>query len=290
VVSAGLLISRRSSTFLSPSARIQIWSARDALIFVLNGLVFVLMGLQLHTVCQSIRGYSLSTLALYGAVFSGLLILLRLLWVYPGAIIAWFVRTRFLHHNLSFPPARYVFVVGWTGMRGVVSLAAALALPAILADGTPFPHTGLLVYLTFAVIFVTLVLQGLTLPPLIRAMGLAGAAEPDDEEREARRIIARTVIAHLEGAKGKDNQKFFEIYHDLMRRYSRRLATLQAGDDGANHAGHAEVTAKVLRIERATAIRLRDEGRINDEVLRRIERELDMSESQVRSGITGNGV
>ena len=129
VVACGLFLSRRSANFFSPSVRIQVWSVWESLTFVLNGLVFVLIGLQLPAIRASIDGYSLSTLLMDGAVFSALLILLRLAWVFPGAGVSWLIRTRLGHQKESPPSARAIFVVGWTGMRGVVSLAAALALP-----------------------------------------------------------------------------------------------------------------------------------------------------------------
>jgi len=164
-----------------------------------------------------------------------------------------------------------------------VSLAAALALPAMLHDGSPFPHRDLIVFLTFCVIFVTLVLQGLTLPPLIRAMGLAGAAGPNCEEQEARRIVIEAAVAHLRNAKERDDEELADVYDDLTRHYGQRLASLHSSDDdhGADHARHAALSLEALRVERETAIRLRDEGRINDEVLRRMERELDLAESRV---------
>ena len=130
VVACGLFLSRRSATFFSPSVRIQIWSVWESLTFVLNGLVFVLIGLQLPSIRASIRGYSLPTLVLDGAIFSALLILLRLAWTFPGARVSYLIRTRLGHQNGSAPAPREIFVIGWTGMRGVVSLAAALALPA----------------------------------------------------------------------------------------------------------------------------------------------------------------
>jgi len=285
VVSCGLFLSRASARFFSPAVRIQVWSVWDALNFILNGLVFVLIGLQLPVIRASIRGYSLPTLIGYGALFSCILILLRLAWVFPGTAVAWLIRTRVLHQNERFPTQRAIFVLGWTGMRGVVSLAAALALPSLLADGSPFPHRGLIVFLTFCVIFVTLVLQGLTLPPLIRKMGLAGAAGPNCEEREARRIVIEAAVSHLKGARERDDEEFAELYDDLTGHYSQRLADLQAGKDengdGADHSRHMVLTLETLGVERETAIRLRDEGRINDEVLRRIERELDLTESRI---------
>jgi CPA1 family monovalent cation:H+ antiporter len=255
------------------------------LTFVLNGLVFVLIGLQLPTILASIRGYSHSTLLVDGALFSALLILLRLVWIFPGTGLAYFLRRRLAHQNERAPRLRQIFVVGWTGMRGVVSLAAALALPAVLADGSPFPHRNLIVFLTFCVIVATLVLQGVTLPPLIRALGLAGVAGPNCEEQEARRIVTEAVVSHLEDAKERDNAESAALYDDLAQHYRQRLASLRPVDGNeeevADHDRYTELSREALRIERETALRLRSEGRINDEVLRRIERELDLSESRL---------
>src|SRR6516162_7657157 len=121
-------------------------------------------------------------------------------------------------------------------MRGVVALAAAISAPEVLSDGSAFPQRNLIVFLTFFVIFVTLVLQGLTLPPLIRALGLAGQGGGDDcEEHEARRIIVSSALASLEEQRGQDPAEFDAVYEDLSKRYSRRLSSLSkeiADDDG----------------------------------------------------------
>jgi monovalent cation/hydrogen antiporter len=155
----------------------------------------------------------------------------------------------------------------------------------LLMDGSPFPQRNLIVFLTFCVICVTLVLQGVTLPPLIRALGLAGAAGPNCEEQEARRIVIEAAVSHLEEAREKKYaQESAAIYEDLIRHYYQRLASLQGGgkhEDIADHERHLELSLEALGVERETAIRLRDEGRINEEVLRRIERELDLNESRI---------
>jgi Na+/H+ antiporter len=285
VVACGLFLSRRSATFFSPPVRLQAWAVWESLVFLLNGVVFVLIGLQLSTIRAAIRGYSLSTLLVDGAIFSVVLILLRLAWVFPGASVSWFVRTRLLHQKARYPLRSHTFVIGWTGMRGGVSLAAALALPVVLTDGGPFPQRDLIVFLAFSVICVTLVLQGITLPPLVRALGLTGAAGPNCEELEARRIVIEAAVSHLEDAKEKDSEETAPLYEDLTRHYTQRLASLQPGEqnrrDVAGHDRHLELSLEALRVERETAIRLRDEGRINDEVLRRIERELDLTESKL---------
>lgn len=283
VVSCGLLLSRKSAHLFSPSVRIGVWSVWESLTFILNGLVFVLIGLQFPAIRNSIRSMSLSTIAMYGIIFSAMLILLRLAWVFPGAHLAHWIRMRILHKSAGVPEPRQVFVVGWTGMRGVVSLAAALALPTVLVDGSPFPHRDMILCLTFAVIFVTLVLQGLTLPPLIRFLGLAGAAGPDCEELEARRIVTQAAVSHLEDAKSRDREESAAFYEDLMHHYRERLATLRWDADPnelTSHERYTELSLETLRIERETAIQLRNEGRINDTVLRRIERELDLSETR----------
>jgi CPA1 family monovalent cation:H+ antiporter len=284
VVACGLFLSRRSAHLFTPSVRIQIWSFWQSFTFVLNGLVFVLIGLQLPAIRESIGEDSLPLLLLEGAAFSILLILLRLAWTFPGAGLSYFLRTRLAHHREKPPAARQVFVVGWTGMRGVVSLAAAIALPTVLADGSSFPQRNPIVFLTFCVIVSTLVLQGITLPPLIRALGLSGAAGPNCEEQEARRIVTEAALSHLEEVKARDSEEFSGLYDDLAGHYRERLASLSSADEDRKEAGdherYVDLSREIFRIERETAVRLRNEGRINDKILRRLERELDLSESR----------
>ena len=287
VVACGLYLSRHSSHFFSANVRLQAWAVWDSLTFVINGLVFVLIGLQLPQVLAGIRGYGMGELVLYGALFSAIVIVLRLLWMFPGSRLAYAIRTKIFGQRYPRPTAKQVFVVGWTGMRGVVALAAAIALPEALADGSAFPQRNLIVFLTFSVILVTLVLQGLTLPPLIRALGLAGAGDDHAEEDEARRIIASAALAHLEEARGEDLPDFTAVYDDIAKRYTRRLASLSkesSDDDGMSNKElerYRAVLAELLRLERKTAVRLRNDGRINDEVLRKIEHELDLSETRM---------
>lgn len=287
VVACGLYLSRHSSHFFSANVRLQAWAVWDALTFAINGLVFVLIGLQLPHVLEGIRGYSLRELLLYGALFSAIVIVLRMLWMFPGGQLAHWIRTRLLGQKYPPPTAKQAFVAGWTGMRGVVSLAAAMALPEALADGRTFPQRNLIVFMTFSVILVTLVLQGLTLPALIRALGLAGAGVDHAEEEEARRIIASAALAHLEDARGQDVPDFSVVYDDIAKRYARRLASLSKENSGSDGMSNKElqryraVLAELLRLERKTAVRLRNDGRINDEVLRKIEHELDLSETRL---------
>ena len=141
VLARGLYLSRKSTHMFSPNVRLQAYGFWNSLTFALNGLVFVLIGLQLPFVLAGIQEYSLRRLVLYGALFSGLVIALRLAWVFPGAYVANFIRRRVFHQRGLRPSSRAILVVGWTGMRGVLALAAAISLPSTLADGTPFPAT-----------------------------------------------------------------------------------------------------------------------------------------------------
>jgi monovalent cation/hydrogen antiporter len=288
VVACGLYLSRRSSHFFSPSVRLQAWAVWDSLTFILNGLVFVLIGLQLPYILEAIRDHSLGKLLAYGALFSALLILLRVIWIFPGAYLANLIRRRVLHQKEKLPPPRQIFVVGWTGMRGVISLAAAIAMPQVLANGAPFAQRNLIIFLAFIVILVTLVLQGLSLPPLIRALGLAGASAPNPEEREARLAVLRAALNYLEEAKKKDKPEFAETYDDLAQHYSHRLTTLvdkgESLEDGIRpdfHRRFVDLSRELLRVERQAAVHLRNEGRIGDELLRQLEHELDLGETRL---------
>ncbi len=134
------------------------------------------------------------------------MIALRMIWVFPGGYIAYWIRTRLLHQKLTMPPAKGILVVGWTGMRGVIALAAAIALPQTLSDGSPFPQRNLIVFLAFCVILVTLVLQGLTLPWLVRILGIADPPGPNVEEEAARREILEAAFG-LPGRTSAEGRK-----------------------------------------------------------------------------------
>ncbi|PYU06316.1 MAG: Na+/H+ antiporter [Acidobacteria bacterium] len=282
VVACGMYMSQKSAHFFSPNVRIQILAVWDSITFVLNSLVFMLIGLQLPFVLAGIREYSLSQLLRYGALFSAAVILLRLIWMFPGARIANLIRRKLLHQDVPVPSVRQIFVVGWTGMRGVVALAAAISLPEKLADGSDFPHRNLTIFLTFSVILVTLVLQGLTLPPLIRLLGLAGLTGRSKEEEDARRAMIEAALERLRAEQERDGQEFQEVYDEIEERYRHRLAALAEHDSESEELAHLarykQLLQELIRIERHTAVSLRNEGRLNDEVLRQIEHELDLSE------------
>jgi Na+/H+ antiporter len=288
VVACGLYLGHRGSLLFSPSVRLQAYAFWEAFTFALNGLVFVLIGLQLPFVLAGIHEYPVQTLLLYGVLFSILVIVLRLVWVFPGAYTAYLIRRHLFHRQEDRPSPGGIFVVGWTGMRGVIALAAAMSLPETLTDGSPFPHRNLIIFLTFCAILVTLVLQGLTLPPLIHILGLAGPVGPNPEEQDARRIMLETALEYLEGRRtGEATHHLEGAYREATARYRRRLAAITRNAsadpdiDAEDHAHVVALSGQLIGIERATAIRLRNEGRINDEVLRQLERELDLNQTRL---------
>jgi len=285
VVTCGLFLSRRSATYLTPPARIQIFASWQALDFVLNGLVFLLIGLQLPYILPGIKGYGTGRLAIDGLLFSLVLIALRLLWVFPGAAFSTFVRRRLLHQHVPTPDPRAVFIIGWTGMRGVLSLAAALSLPYTLSNGQPFTQRNLILFLTFSIILVTLVLQGLSLPPIIRALGLTGSREEEHEELTARRILLQRVIVSLRDQLAAASDGDRHDIQDMLHIYEHRLEATRDPSTAQNpaaarHERRGQLRLEALNIERSALLDLRDRGLVSDDVLRRLEYEIDLSETR----------
>jgi CPA1 family monovalent cation:H+ antiporter len=173
-------------------------------------------------------------------------------------------------------------------MRGVLSLAAAVSLPYALPGGGMFPQRSMIIYLAFCLIVATLVLQGLTLPWLIRSLGLSASGSIDDEEQEARRVMLREALVHLDRKRSK-NRDQSAMFGELIASYQRRLDALPAEREEpaqglVDQARRSDAILAALEVEREALIRLRNEGRIDDEVLRTLQRELDFAESRVHTG------
>lgn len=285
VVTCGLFLSRRSATYLKAPARIQILASWQALDFVLNGLVFLLIGLQLPYILNGIKEYGTGTLLLDGLLFSLVLIALRFIWVFPTVVAAAYVRRKIFHQRAPSPDLKGVFLIGWTGMRGVVSLAAALSLPYTLSNGEPFVQRDLILFLTFCIILVTLVLQGLSLPPLIRALGLGGSHEEEHEEVTARHIMLRHALASLKQQLPSTNREDRHDIDDLIHLYEDRLETthdpsISPAARTVNHSHRKQLQLGALASERSALLDLRDRGLVSDDVVRRLERELDLDETR----------
>ena len=284
VLACGLLMSRHWSS-ISSGARLQARQLWDWLVFVLEGLSFVLVGVQLRTVVEGIEGRSLAELALAALALNLVVVVVRLALVYPAS---WLPRlSARVRERDPFPGWGFITVIGWAGMRGVVTLALALAIPAEVAGGEPVPDRYLVVFLAFSVIVVTLVGQGLTLPLLIRWLGVG--AEDEGEAGDGRRALARlseAALDHLDAIDTEADRVPAELVERLRERYRARLAHLgQQGQDSDGrpdgHRAYTELVADLLGVQREELRRLREEGRVTPEVARRLDHDLDVEEARL---------
>src|SRR2546427_626049 len=241
-----------------------------------------------YLVVCGIRDAGLGRMIIAGGACSALVIALRLIWVFPAARLSYFIRCRILRQDVALPPRQQLFVIGWSGMRGVIALAAAMSVAHTMPGREALPYRDAIVFITFCVIVATLVIQGLTLPPLVRLLGLAREPGPDCEEQEARRIVLQSALSRLEPLRAADGADLAPLYDDVAEHYRRRLASLRLDDTDDSRAAASnrrrlrEVSLELLRAEREAAIRLREERRINDDVLRQIEHELDLREARLQ--------
>ncbi len=286
-LACGLYLGRRSSGFYSLHARIEASAVWRTLDFVLNGLVFLVLGLQLPYILNDIRGISARSVIVDGALFSLAVVLLRFMWVYPAEWISsriqrW--RGKKVHHAAK----GEVFLLGWAGMRGVLALAAAFSLPERLSNGSPFPYRNLIIFLTFCVIFATLVLQGLTMPFIIRLLGLAKGTTGYEEENAARQQMISAALRALNKIRKEEPEDQRELLDYLESFYRQRLALIDhdghhqsENDSLGDKLGPQRYIAQELRdVERSVALELRNQNKIHDEVLRRLEHELDLLDAR----------
>ncbi|MFN8622051.1 MAG: Na+/H+ antiporter [Chloroflexota bacterium] len=279
-VAAGLLIGRRSSRILSSDTRVLAGSVWQMLTFLFNGFAFLLLGLQLPLILGRLNAYPVEELVGLAVLVCGIVIVARFVWVFPTTYIPRWVSAS-LRAKDPIPPIGAVTVVAWAGMRGAVSLAAALSLPL------DFPDRDLLLFLTFMVILATLVGQGLTLPLLLRRLHLA-----DDGSEEAERLMARqasneAALRQLERAMTRwpDHRPLIDNLAERFRHRSEHLAEQAdpATESDEERLEHLQIMREVLAAQRDAIIGLRDDGAINDEVLREVERELDLEELRLEA-------
>ncbi len=292
VVTCGIYIARRLGRITTADIRLRSWAVWDAFIFLLNGLVFILIGLQMSNIVKQVPAGTLYNAVGWPLIIAAVAILARFVWVPVVAYLPRRIVPR-LSRELVDPPAGNVAVVAWTQMRGVVSLAAALALPIMTADGrTPFPDRNLIVFLTFGVILVTLVGQGLTLPAIIRALKLDRVPSEDaDEENTARYLAALAAIERLDTLGANDAAAAAALQRaraasEAGRANFRRPNTPpRAAPPAAGLILSCETGEQVIReaiqAQRDMLDRLRDQGVIGDDVLRHLEHELDHEEARL---------
>ncbi len=290
VVTTGLYLGMRMPELLSFKTRLQGGPVWDILEFLLNGFVFILIGLQLPEVLRTLSGYSISVqrLVRFALLISLAAILIRILWVFPATYLPRFFFKGIRRHD-PYPPWRQVAIVAWTGMRGVVSLAAALAIPLQLQNGSPFPARELILFLTFVVIVATLVVQGLSLPFLIRGLGIQEDRSMEKEEREARLQANQAALEKLEHIAEHDPAKA-DALQRLRVEYEDHIRQLEGAEPQSAgtplrlfSSEYERLSQEALRVERMSIIRLRDADVISDEVLRRIQRDIDLAEARLQS-------
>jgi CPA1 family monovalent cation:H+ antiporter len=284
VVAAGLFLGWRAPRILTARTRLNILVFWEMMVFLLNGLVFVLIGLQLPRILRTFSGHSLKQLVWHGVLISCAAIAVRIAWVFASTNLVRLTSVRFRKID-PYPAWQNVAIVAWTGMRGVVSLAAALAVPLTLSNGSPFPGRDYILFITFCVILATLVLQGLSLPALIRRLGVVDDGLANVEERTARLKANEAALAYLAEV---DHRFPPDLVERLRAEYDDRIRQLEVcagvgGDrpDGLIAPSFQLLQQDALDVERRTIIQLRDEYVINDEVLRRIQLDLDHAEARL---------
>ena len=285
VVTTGLYLGRKGPYIISSGTRLQGYATWELITFLLNGLIFILIGLQLRSVVEGLNEYTAGQLVSFALLTSLTVILVRMVWVFPATYVPRWASRRIRVRDPS-PSWRNVSIIAWTGMRGVISLAAALALPLQTASGVLFPDRDLIIFLTFCVILATLVVQGLSLPVLIRALGLEDDRIGDKEETHGRVSIAEAALERLDELVDEDwvREDTAERMRGLYSYRRNRFASRFEGDpEGVEERSTAyqHLMVELLGAQRLRLITMRDEGSIGDEVMHRIERDLDLEESRL---------
>ncbi|HEY4061892.1 MAG TPA: Na+/H+ antiporter [Puia sp.] len=289
VVSGGLFVSYRSPEIFSYSSRLQTTSVWNVLIFLLNGVVFILIGLQLPFVIRGLGEYSLQSAILYGVIISMIAIIVRLVWVFPAAFLPRMCSARIRKREVN-PGVKSIFLIGWSGMRGVVSLASALAIPLTLTGGATFPHRNLILFITFIIILITLVLQGLSLPFVIRWLRLEVTDNEEDQQLSIRLRLAGVVLDHITAEYGQEAATI-EAFTRLKARYERMIEIthqkLEKHQDGkevvpAFLPRYRKLLLELVKVQRQELSYMRRDNEYPDELLRNKEYELDLEEARFR--------
>jgi monovalent cation/hydrogen antiporter len=290
-VSAGLYLGWRSPELVTPSTRIQIVGFWELLTFALNAALFVIVGLQLRAIVDGLTGYSTGELVGYAALVSGTVLATRMAWVFPFSILSrLLVRTSLRLHASGDDPAslKLTLLLGWSGMRGAVSLAVALAIPLTTDSGDPFPGRDLIIFLAYSVILVTVIGQGLTLGRLIEWAGIYDDDQTVAEQEARARIAAsQAAIERLHELEGEDWVRsetwgrMVQQYEYRIRRFESRLDEDDDGDIEEGSQAYQRLRRKVLEAERAEIIRQRNRGDITDDIMRRLERDLDLEDARL---------
>ncbi|MEO5891949.1 MAG: Na+/H+ antiporter [Ferruginibacter sp.] len=282
VVSGGLFLSARSHRFLSNTSRLRGANVWSALGFVLNGLVFMLIGLALPGIVAQLGSVSLPTAIWYGVLITVVLVISRIICALGASVFTTFI-SRFITTADSHPGWRGPLVIGWAGMRGVVSLAAALSIPLYLDNEVPFPQRNLILFITFTVILLTLVVQGLTLPLVIRWVNLQ---DPDHRlpEKEQDLLVRRQLAEH--------SLKFLDEVHTETLKHSKPVQQLRArfeldeslpdNESVVRHEDYRKVYFELLKRQRKFLQELNKKPETDGDIIRKYQDMLDLEEEKLK--------
>ena len=288
VVSGGLFLSYRSQDIFSYSSRLQVVSVWNILVFLLNGVVFILIGLQLPGIVRGLGEYSLQSAIFYGIIISLVAIIVRIAWVFPGAYLPRILSKR-VRKREEKPRPKSVFIIAWSGMRGVVSLASALAIPFSLTGGAAFPHRNLILFITFTVILFTLVLQGLSLPFLIRWLRVEVNENAEEQKLSIRLRLAGAALDYITTEYTEETQAI-DAFGRLKARYERmvEIANNKIGKDEKAEdypsflPRYRKLLLELVKVQRQELSQMRRTNEFPEELIRSKEFELDLEEARFR--------
>jgi CPA1 family monovalent cation:H+ antiporter len=288
VVTAGIYLGFRAPEIASPESRMQGFAMWSVLAFLLNATLFILIGLQLQVIVDQLSGMSAGEVIGYSAAVCAAVIGARFLWNFVVTFVIRAVDRR-PSQRARRADWRVRVIGGWSGMRGAVSLAAALALPLHTHSGAPLPGRALIQFITFAVILVTVVGEGLTLPYLIRRLGVVeDGAEEEHEELRARMVIARAALARVEALETEEwvreetVERIRRLYRFRQRRFKVRAGRIPDTDGiEEGSVAYQRMMREIYAAQRQELVRLRNTREISSDVMRRVERELDLEESRL---------
>jgi CPA1 family monovalent cation:H+ antiporter len=287
-VTVGVYLGWRAPELSTPAMRMQGNAVWQTLVFLLNALLFGLVGMQLRPILDNLSGRSTSELVLEAVAVGTAVAAIRIAWVFPATYVPRFLSRRIRERD-PYPPWQYPAAISWMGMRGAVSLAAALAIPLETDAGLPFPNRDLLIFLTFCVILGTLVVQGLSLPAVIRALHFSPERLDEKEDAKARIYAAEAALERLDELLEEDwvrSDTAERLRGAYSFRRSRFTARFDEGDDGAveeQSVNYQRLRRELLQAERRAIVELRRNGRISDDVMRRVERDLDLEDARLDS-------
>jgi len=290
VVSGGLFISYRShEIFSNGMTRLNMLGVWNTMIFVMNALVFILIGLSLPEIISGLGENSVIDGIIYGTIISVIAITLRFLWVYPATHIPRLLSKKITKNEPS-PGWKGPLIVSWAGMRGVVSLATALSIPVLMQDGNHFPFRNLIIFITFVVIFITLVIQGLTLPLIVKWIGIGEIDDllPGDEEQAGIKMrMAKVAMNVLQRnyTEALENNELLgllkkDIENDILST-TKRLASLECEIEEDEIELYKKAVAEIYKKQRHELFLLRKEKIFSDTEIRKAEMQLDLDETKM---------